>query len=107
MTFDQLLEQIYEVIIEPLLFLLFGVALIIFIWGIVQFIHKSGESKDQADGKRNMIWGMVGMLIMVSVFSIISIIIGTFGIEREEGWNTAEQRFKGTIEGEIDIGNAQ
>ncbi len=55
--------------------LLFVVAFVVFIYGIVEFLGGKEEASKMEDGKRHMIWGVVGIAIMLSVFGIINLII--------------------------------
>jgi ABC-type phosphate transport system permease subunit len=102
MTFDEFIEKAYSVVVEPLLFLIFGLAFIMFIWGVFEFIRDSEESKGREQGKQNIIWGAVGMVIMVSAFGIINIIMGTFGITKTPKQTEIDNRFDATIQG-IDV----
>jgi len=80
-----LLDRINELIINPIIILLMSVALVVFIWGVVQFVMNregttiSGDGKSSPgsleQGKRHMVWGIIGLVIMVSVFGIIKVII--------------------------------
>ena len=81
MTIEELLMQAYDDILRPVSILLFVVAFVIFIWGLVESIRDSEGDEDKTKEKKNMIWGLVGMVIMVSVFGIINIIVGTIGAE--------------------------
>lgn len=47
--------------------ILIGVALIVFFWGLIQYIRKP----EAETGKKIMIAGLVGLFIMVSVWGII------------------------------------
>ncbi len=82
---NQLLFGINKFILNPLIGLLFVVALIVFFWGLVQFIGNAGSEDARQKGKRNIMWGIIGMFIMISVFGIIKIILGTFGIDSGTG----------------------
>ncbi len=104
MTVDQLLARIYDSILEPLLFALFGVAVIIFIWGVIEFIRNSDSDDGREKGRNNIIWGMVGMVIMVSVFGIINIIIGTIGADKPANYDDVKNKFQGTQELKIEEG---
>ena len=55
---------------------LIALALVIFFWGLIQYIrtHKAGKGKDV------MIAGLVGLFIMVSVWGIIRIAQNTLGV---------------------------
>lgn len=97
MTLDKLLASIYDAILEPLLFVVFGLAFIMFVWGIVEFVRDSESDDGRKKGKANMLWGVVGMVIMVSVFGIINIIIGTIGADNPTDRGTIEDRFQGSF----------
>ena len=73
------LNKINRYILNPIIVLMFAVALLVFIWGVFQFISNATENSAREDGKRNMLWGIVGMFIMVSVYGIIRVILSTFG----------------------------
>ena len=67
-------------IINPLILLLFSAGLLVFIFGLVEFLaglQGWGERKD--DGKRHMLWGVVGMFIMASAWAILQLIARTVG----------------------------
>ena len=82
MSVIPLLSRINEIILNPIIVLLFAVALLVFFWGIVKFIAKNSDTTAREEGKKTMIWGIVGMFIMVAVYGIIRIILATFGIDR-------------------------
>ena len=54
--------------------------MVVFLWGIVEFIAKFDNEDVKERGKRNMLWGLIGMFIMFGVFGIINLILGTFAI---------------------------
>jgi len=56
------------------------VALAVFFWGIVQFISDTDSNTAREEGKQNILWGIIGMFIMVSVYGIIRVILQTFGL---------------------------
>ena len=80
MKINSLLGKVNEFNLNPLIILLFVVALIVFFWGLVEFISKAGSEEGRETGKRNMVWGVVGMFIMVAVYGIIKLILATFGV---------------------------
>lgn len=77
---NSLLDKVNQFILNPLIVLLFAVALIVFFWGLVEFIFKAGSDEGRETGRRNMMWGIVGMFIMVAVYGIIKLILATFGV---------------------------
>lgn len=76
----ELLNRINEVILNPIIYLLFAVALLVFLWGIFQMINGAASDEARSKGRQNIMWGIIGMLIMVSVYGILNIVLNTFGI---------------------------
>jgi uncharacterized membrane protein YjfL (UPF0719 family) len=70
--------------------LLFAVALMVFIWGIVQFISQTNNEEVRVKGKQHLVWGVVGLLIMVSVFGIMQIIVDTFDLRTPNNENPVQ-----------------
>ena len=59
-------------LINPLIVILVGVALLVFFWGLAKFIFRvGGDEKAVEGGKRLMIWGLIALFIMISVWGII------------------------------------
>jgi len=69
-----LVNKITTEIINPVIEVLFGLAIAIFFWGIIEFIWNSGSEDKRTTGKQHMIWGLFGLFIMAAVAGIIEII---------------------------------
>ena len=80
MDISQFLNGINRLILNPLILLAFAVALIVFFWGIFQFIASQTAYTHRDEGKRKIFWGLFGMFIMISAFGLIRLILSTFGI---------------------------
>lgn len=64
----------------------FSLALLVFIWGLVKFISRTGgDEKAVTEGKKLMIWGLVALFIMVSIWGILRFFYGAFGFSRTFG----------------------
>jgi hypothetical protein len=73
-------DKLKGAILFPLIMLLMGVALLIFLWGVFTYItHAEGDEARQT-GKRHMIFGIIGLVIMVSAYAILQVALNTFGI---------------------------
>lgn len=99
MTFEEFMAKIFTAIVQPGLVLLFGIAFVIFIWGVFVYIRDSDDDKGRAEGQRSILWGLVGMVIMISAFGIIRIIQGTIGVEETPGQGAVERQFEPTTGG--------
>lgn len=80
---DSLLANINTYIINPFIVFLFILATVWFLVGLARYFL-AGSPEDRAIGQRHMVWGLVGMFIMISVFGIMKIIVNTFGINLGE-----------------------
>lgn len=78
MSFRDLLHRLNQYVLNPLIALLFVVALITFIYGVLEFLQNRDSDKAE-DGKRHILWGLVGMTIMVSVYGILQLIKSLVG----------------------------
>jgi uncharacterized membrane-anchored protein len=67
-----LLDQVQN-IIAAVIPVLIGLALLAFMWGILQYLFT--QNKDQ--GKFIMIWGIVALFVMTSVWGLVSIVRST------------------------------
>lgn len=74
-----LMDSINRVIINPLIILLFGLAVVYFIYGLTKYLISPDNEEVRKSSKSHMLWGIIGMFIMVSVFGIINLIINTIG----------------------------
>lgn len=66
-------------LINTVIGLLFSVAVLIFLWGVVQFIAKSGDEAGRTKAKGIMTWGIVGLVVMASVWGILNALVAYFG----------------------------
>ena len=59
-------------LLNPLIVVLVAAALLVFFWGLVKFIFRvGGDEKAVGEGKRLMIWGLIALFVMISVWGII------------------------------------
>lgn len=58
----------------------FSLAVLFFFWGVAKFIFASGSGKDE--GKKIMVWGVVAIFVMSSVWGIVAFVSETFGLEK-------------------------
>ena len=76
--FKTFVSQIVEVI-QLLISLLAALALLSFFWGLAKFILSSGDEKKIQEGKDIMIWGTIGLFVMVSIWGILALLYGELG----------------------------
>jgi len=59
-----------------------AIALLGFFWGLVKFIFAQGDELAKTDAKKIMIWGLVALFVMVSVWGLVRFIGNAFGIQQ-------------------------
>jgi NADH:ubiquinone oxidoreductase subunit 5 (subunit L)/multisubunit Na+/H+ antiporter MnhA subunit len=72
-----------NVIFFPLITLMMAVALLIFLYGAFEYVKGANNDGDREKGKRHLLYGTIGMLIMISALALLSVAAGTFGLEQE------------------------
>ncbi len=92
MTIIELLGKINQYILNPVIVLAFAFALLVFFWGIFQFVSSETVDAEREKGKKKILYGILGMFIMLSAKGIIGVIINTFGIS---GGNNAGAQYLG------------
>ncbi len=66
-------------IVSTLIPFMGALAFFVFLIGVARYIKSSGSEKDTKDSKNLLIWGVVGMFILVTIWGIISFIKSELG----------------------------
>ncbi|MDP3934773.1 MAG: hypothetical protein Q8Q46_00940 [Candidatus Giovannonibacteria bacterium] len=77
-TVDDLIKTIQQSILDPITYLLLVLGAVVFLYGVVEFIAGAANEDARTKGKSHMIWGLLGLLIMISVEAIITILKNFF-----------------------------
>jgi uncharacterized membrane protein len=66
--------------LNTLLPLIIAAAVVYFIYGIAMYVISGNEeAKEQAKSK--IIYGVIGLFVMISVWGLVNILVGTFGLD--------------------------
>lgn len=76
-TFSRLLYNIEYFILNPLIYLIFALALLVFLYGVFEFIKNSDDAEERKKGGQHILWGVIGMAIMISAYGIINFTLNT------------------------------
>ena len=77
------LTKINEAILYPLITLMMAVALLIFLYGAFEYVRGAANDGDRETGRRHLLYGVIGMLVMLSALAILTIAAGTFDLDDE------------------------
>jgi uncharacterized membrane protein YidH (DUF202 family) len=74
--------KIDTLIINPLILFLFALAMVYFLYGLLEFILNQENEEKKTSGKSHMIWGVIGIAIMLGTWTIMGMLINTLGISQ-------------------------
>ena len=77
---DNFIHKVDAYIINPIIYVLFALAIVFFLYGVIEFLLNQANEEKKTDGKSHMIWGIVGITIMLGVWTILGFITNTLGI---------------------------
>lgn len=66
-------------IVQILIPVAFGLGILAFFWGLVKYLFGSDHDKDQA--KKTMLWGVIAIFVMASIWGLVRFIGTTFGVD--------------------------
>lgn len=69
-----IIDKIKTEIINPIIILLVAVAIGYFLYGLMEFIRNQDNEDAQESGKKHMLWGVIGIAIMFSVYGILNLV---------------------------------
>jgi hypothetical protein len=69
------------IILYPLIALLSAVAFLVFLWGCAQYFINATNDQARQQGVKHITFGIIGLVVMLSAFAILSIATSTFGLD--------------------------
>ena len=76
-AFGKVIDPIIVNIVYPLIGLLFGATVIVFVYGVLQLVIHGDEAEARKKGIMTITYGSIGIFIMVSAWGIIYLISNT------------------------------
>ena len=61
--------------------ILISLAVVFFLYGILKYISRGDDEESQKKGKNIMIYGIIGLFVMISFWGIVNILINTFELD--------------------------
>ena len=66
--------------VNSLIPILMTLALAAFFWGLVKYIMSAGDEEKASSGKGIMIWGVIALFVMVSIWGLTGFLSETLGL---------------------------
>lgn len=81
-SLQELILEITKFIGKYITPLLISLAFIAFLYGVlVYFIRVTDDVKKRVEGRKYMIWGIIALFVMFSLWGILKIVNTTFGVQ--------------------------
>lgn len=77
-TLGDIIRVTWNDAIRPAIIFLFVLATAVFLWGLVEFIGSAESEEGRTRGKQNIVYGIVGMAIMIATGAILVVIDNFF-----------------------------
>lgn len=77
---DSAATLFFRIINSILIPAIFALAFLYFIWGVFTYVMAHDEGK-RAEGQKIMLWGVIGLFVMISVWGLVSILTSTVGLQ--------------------------
>lgn len=71
--------------IAALVPIIIGFALVSFLWGILVYLWKGDDETQRKESKSFMLWGIIGLFVMVSLWGLVSIFANTLNFHLPNG----------------------
>ena len=72
---SQFINNLATEIVNPIILLLVSLAILIFLWGMAEYIRGADSVDARNKGRLHMLWGIIGIFIMVSAYAIFNIVM--------------------------------
>ena len=60
---------------------IFALAFIVFIYGVAKaYIFSGGNETERAKGHQLILWGIIGFVVMLSLWGLVNVVANTFGL---------------------------
>ena len=77
-TFKGLVELLVGIINTAIIPLIFALSLLVFLWGVFQYMFFPYSEERRTQGRQVMMWGVIALTVMASVWGIVKIVSTTF-----------------------------
>lgn len=71
-------------IINALVPIIISLALVVFFWGLVMYLAVLGDDEKRKKAIQLMIWGVVAIFVMVSIWGLVRLLQSTFRVDNQD-----------------------
>ncbi|MEK7560296.1 MAG: hypothetical protein AAB522_03300 [Patescibacteria group bacterium] len=78
MSGEEIINTLKTKILNPIEGFLIVLATLFFLWAVVEFIAGASSEEKRTQGKRHMLWGILGLVIILGARGIINVLQNFF-----------------------------
>lgn len=79
----EFVKKFNDIILYPTIALLSAVAFFVFLWGVSEYFFNANNDQARQQGVKHITYGIIGLVVMLSAFTILSIAAATFGLNEQ------------------------
>lgn len=76
-AFGKVVDPIISNIVYPVIYVVFALGVFVFAYGVLEMIWKGGDAEARKTGRMHILFGVIGMFIMISAWGIIALVSNT------------------------------
>lgn len=79
-TVKDIIDYAICLIVKSIVPLLYAIAIMVFIWGVIQYFLNPNNAKEKESARKYILLGLTGLFVLVSVSGLVQILRETFGV---------------------------
>lgn len=81
-TIERGFERVFNIINRYIIPLAFALAIVWFLYGVFGYVTAGGDEKKRTDGRNMMIYGIIAIFVMTSVWGLVNLLKNTVGLQQ-------------------------
>ena len=77
-TISSIAQSILDLFNDYVIPILFAIATIVFLWGVILYITSGGDEDKRKEGRNYIIFGLIGLFVMVAIWGIVNVLVDFF-----------------------------
>jgi hypothetical protein len=77
---DSFFTTVTRIINVYLIPIVIGIALLVFLWGVMKYVTSGGDSEKRKEAANTMLYGIIALAVMVSVWGLVGIVRQIAGV---------------------------
>ncbi len=79
-VFNALLTKVISLIVVPIVWVVLTFSVLVFMWGLVQFVMNADDPGARSTGWQHILWGIIGFTIIICAYGIVRLVTNTLGV---------------------------